>query len=223
MNDLAEIAREIDNFTKAGLRVPVAVWEKYDRVNKRHKKHEDMLAIAAEARRKMDKKRRAKEEQEQEEQHQGCDEKRGAGHPNQQEATTSVDTRSRRKHNAEEVLASPSSADNLSGRPSPVAASQNKPKRRTAPAPFQGGRCTFGTGRGKDEGDALETLERRAMHAPGARSGGGPSSSWGPEERQKLNEICESGNDMPIVAAVVVNNGGFETQVIFRVSVSFNA
>ncbi len=161
-------------------------------MNKRHKKHEDMLALAAEARRKADKKRRVrKQEQElEQERHPGRGELHGDIQPNQQEATSA---NRKKTPGEEEFLASSSSANELTDRPSPLAAaSQKRPKRRTAPAPFQGGRCTFGAGRGEDEGEALETLARRSMHVSLARSSGGPASSWGPEERQKLNEICES-------------------------------
>ncbi|CAN0564383.1 unnamed protein product, partial [Ectocarpus sp. 12 AP-2014] len=68
---------------------------------------------------------------------------------------------------------------------------EQMPKQRTAPSPFGGGgRCTFGSGRGEKEGDALETLARREAHASTAKSRVGPSSSsWGPQERDKLNEI----------------------------------
>lgn len=204
VNDLAEIAREIDSFTKAGKRIPVAVWEKYDRVNKRHKKHEDMLALAAEVRSKTNRKRRAREKQEQEqERQQSCDLHEGTDRPNQEGGTNSS-SNSNSKHHPLEMQ---SPADNDKIRSSPPVSSQKRQQRRTAPVPFQGGRCTFGTGRGDVEDDALETLVRRATHVPVSRCEEGHSSSWGPRERDKLNEICESHGHFPLVIvlpAVVV-------------------
>lgn len=188
VNDLAEIAREIDSFTKVGLRVPAPVWEKYDRVNKRHKKHEDMLAIAAGARSNATRKRRAREDEKQG-RHQSCDEQQGTHKPNQERETSSSSSSCSRGHqpSAKQGSSLPSSAQNSS----PPVASPNKPKQCIAAAPFQGGRCTFGTRLGKDEDDAMETLARRAKHAPMAFSGSDPPSAWGQQERDKLNEICE--------------------------------
>ncbi|CAM9731838.1 unnamed protein product [Ascophyllum nodosum] len=37
VNDLVDISRDIDSFARDGRRVPIAVWEKYERVNERHK------------------------------------------------------------------------------------------------------------------------------------------------------------------------------------------
>lgn len=195
MNDLAEIAREIDSFTTAGKRIPVAVWEKYDRINKRHKKHEDMMAIAAEARKKNKRRTRKREEQGQEA-GQGCiaDNNRDLDLPDEKErtafSTDKTSTGTRRHHPVSKNTSSSSSftAD------STELSLERKPNQRTAPCPFQGGgRCTFGSGRGEDEGDALEKLARREAHASTAKSRVGPSSSsWGSQEREKLNEICES-------------------------------
>ncbi|CAM9656287.1 unnamed protein product [Ectocarpus sp. 4 AP-2014] len=176
VNDLAEIAREIDSFTTAGKRIPVAVWEKYDRINKRHKKHEDMMAIAAEGRKKIKRRTRKREEQGQEA-GQGCtaDNEKDLDGLDQKEriafSTDKSSTGTRRHH--------PLSNNTLSS------------SSFTADSPFQGGgRCTFGSGRGEEEGDALEKLARREAHASTAKSRAGPSSSsWGPQERDKLNEI----------------------------------
>ncbi|CAM9289903.1 unnamed protein product, partial [Ectocarpus sp. 12 AP-2014] len=192
VNDLAEIAREIDSFTTAGKRIPVAVWEKYDRINKRHKKHEDMMAIAAEARKKIKRRTRKREEQGQEA-GQGCTagSKKDLDGPDQKEviafSTDESSTGTRRHHPLPNNASSSSSftAD------STELSLEQMPKQRTPLSPFQGGgRCTFGSGRGEEEGDALETLARREAHASTARSRVGPSSSsWGPQERDKLNEI----------------------------------
>lgn len=50
VNELSKIARDIEKHTKDGRRVPAAVWEQYDRVNKRHKRHEEMVALAVKMR-----------------------------------------------------------------------------------------------------------------------------------------------------------------------------
>lgn len=50
VNELSAVARDIEKYSKDGRRVPVAVWKQYDRINKRHKKHEEMVALAAEIR-----------------------------------------------------------------------------------------------------------------------------------------------------------------------------
>ncbi|CAM9457928.1 unnamed protein product [Ectocarpus fasciculatus] len=194
VNDLAEIAREIDSFTKAGKRIPVTVWEKYDRINKRHKKHEDMMVIAAEARKK-NKRRTRKREEQGHEAGQGCaaDNEEDLDGPDQKEgaafSTNKSSTGTRRHHPVSNNTSSSSSftADGTSAELS----LERMPKQRTAPSPFQGGgRCTFGSGRGEEEGDALEKLTRREAHASTAKSRAGPSSStWGSQERDKLNEI----------------------------------
>ncbi|CAN0325698.1 unnamed protein product, partial [Discosporangium mesarthrocarpum] len=51
VNELADLTREINGYVTVGKRVPTAVWEKYDRVNKKHKKHDEMKAIAEEMQR----------------------------------------------------------------------------------------------------------------------------------------------------------------------------
>lgn len=210
VNDLAEIVREIDSFTKAGLRVPVAVWEKYDRVNKRHKKHEEMAAAAAEVRTKANGKRGVRPEQDQDE---GPDksqqpdkygrsaDKRELDRMDESEVTERTDTVSRQSvalTNGDPASPPSTRKDDIGPFPQPSSLRQ-RPKRleATTRAPFQGaGRCTFGGGRGDAEGDALEVLERRATEVQIARSGGGPSSSWPPLERAKLNELCESKVDV---------------------------
>ncbi|CAB1098842.1 unnamed protein product [Ectocarpus sp. CCAP 1310/34] len=195
VNDLAEITREIDSFTSAGKRIPVAVWEKYDRINKRHKKHDDMMAIAAEARIKIKRRTRKREEQGQAA-GQGCtaDSKKNLDGSDQKEgiafSTDKSSTGIRRHH---PLSNNPSSSSSFTADSTELSL-ERMPKQRTAPSPFQGGgRCTFGSGRGEEGGDALETLARREAHASTAKSRAGPSSSsWGPQERDKLNEICES-------------------------------
>lgn len=52
VNELAKLARDIERYTKHGRRVPISVWESYDRINKRHKKHEEITALSAEMMRK---------------------------------------------------------------------------------------------------------------------------------------------------------------------------
>lgn len=195
VNDLAEIAREIDSFTTAGKCIPVAVWEKYDRINKRHKKHEDMMAIAAEARKKIKRRTRKREEQGQEAgQGYTADNKKDLDGPDQKEGTafsTDKSSTGTRRHNP--VSNNTSSSSSFTADRTELSL-ERMPKQRTAPSPFQGGgRCTFGSGRGEEEGDAVETLARREAHASNAKSRAGPSSSsWGPQERDKLNEICET-------------------------------
>lgn len=50
VDELAEIAREIGNITNAGRRIPAALWGKYDRLNKRHKKHDRIIDVTDEIR-----------------------------------------------------------------------------------------------------------------------------------------------------------------------------
>lgn len=177
MNELAEIGREIDTFTQAGQRVPTTVWKKYDRVNKRHKKREEMAAIAAEESSKLGRKRRARERE-----HAAAEEERAAeegqhekGHPSRH--TTAL------PHNEDAVpntLLLPKTK--LDGQCAVAAAAR----------PFRGGGgCTFGSGRGGDQhaGDALASCGTHTTSPP--RSQSCSSASWGPHERDKLNEICE--------------------------------
>lgn len=50
VGEISTIAREVSDLTKAGLRVPPTVWEKYDRFNKRHKKEQGVVTVAAKTR-----------------------------------------------------------------------------------------------------------------------------------------------------------------------------
>lgn len=151
-----------------------------------------MFAIATEGRSKITRKRRAREDEEHG-QLQGCDEQEGR--------TSRSSCSGGHQPLTKQAPSLPSSADNSS----PPVAPQENPKRCVAPAPFQGGRCTFGTRMGKDEDDALETLARREKHTPMAISGSETSSAWGPQERDKLNEICEFASSL---VGVVVALGG---------------
>ncbi|CAM9695550.1 unnamed protein product [Scytosiphon promiscuus] len=203
VDDLAGIVREIDSFTKVGKRVPVAVWEKYDRVNKRHKKHEEMIAIAAEVRSKASRKRGPRPAEEQDDEEQDNDRKSymGGGFADEGElGRTDQDNETKKNGTGSRESwaptngdpASPPTASKDSTGPSPqTSALRRRPRGLEAvPAPFQGGgRCTFGSGRGEAEAASLEMLERRATHVPIVGSGGGFSSSWQPQERAKLNEL----------------------------------
>ena len=151
-----------------------------------------MLAVAAGERSKTTRKRGAGEDEEQGHP-QGSDERKGTCKPNQERENSSNSCNRGHQPSTEHASFSPSSAANSSSSSSSSSSTtcQNKPIRRTAPAPFQGGRCTFGTRTGNDEGDALDTLARRRKHASKAIMGNDPHCSWGPQERAKLNEICE--------------------------------
>lgn len=149
-----------------------------------------MLAVAAGERSKTTRKRGAGEDEEQGHP-QGSDERKGTCKPNQERENSSNSCNRGHQPSTEHASFSPSSAANSSSSSSSSTTCQNKPIRRTAPAPFQGGRCTFGTRTGNDEGDALDTLARRRKHASKAIMGNDPHCSWGPQERAKLNEICE--------------------------------
>lgn len=150
-----------------------------------------MLAIAAEARNDTTRKRRARADEEQ-----GC-------HPGCDEQGRET---SRSSNSTQQASSLQSPADNSS---SPIV-SKNKPKRYIASAPFQGGRCTFGTRMGKDESDAFEACARRAKHSPMATSGSDPPSAWGQQERHKLNEICECNRSL-VVVGVALGGVYFQT------------
>lgn len=88
-----------------------------------------------------------------------------------------------------------SSLSSSAGKSSPPAASQNKPRRRAVPVLFQGGRCTFG--------GSSDTLAQREKHAPMAITGNDPTSAWGAQERDKLNEICECDHSVVVVVVAL--------------------
>lgn len=143
-----------------------------------------MLEIAAGARSKTTRNRRVREDEE------------GTRRPNQERDNSSSGCSLGHQPPTEQASSLTSSRANSSS----SAACQNKPIRYTAPAPFQGGRCTFGIRTGKDGGDALDALARRPKHASMAITGNEPPSAWGPQERAKLNEICECSQSFVVVA-----------------------
>lgn len=162
VNDLAEIGRDIESFTKAGRRVPVAVWEKYDRLNKRHKKHEAMTTVAADMQETQRRKViRARPEREVEE---------GGG----RESTLPEDDS---YQSDSETLRSPSTYLKLRRR-----------SERYSRAVVGSRCCTFGSGRGDgvEQRGALHPAGTSTTIPTRSRS-----SPWGLREREKLNELCE--------------------------------
>lgn len=162
VNDLAEIGRDIESFTKAGRRIPVAVWEKYDRLNKRHKKHEAMTTVAADMQETQRRKViRARPEREVEE---------GGG----RESTLPEDDS---YQSDSETLRSPSPHLKIRRR-----------SERHSRAVVGSSCCTFGSGRGDGVEQRGALLPVGTGTAISTRS---HSSSWGAHEREKLNELCE--------------------------------
>lgn len=163
VNDLAEIGRDIESFTKAGRHVPTAVWEKYDRVNKRHKKHEEMATVAADMRETQ--RRRAVRARPEREAAEG-------GGPGDDRCHSESETL-RRSHSSQ------------------LKVKRRSGRRRAgvvAGLPFQcrGEGCTFGSSRG--DGDVHRGVRPAGTRTTTMRS---QSSPWGSHEREKLNELCE--------------------------------
>lgn len=162
MNELSEVARDIESFVEAGRRVPSTIWEKYDRINKRHKKHGEITTVAAELRSKTRRRRRVIKQE----------------HTDKQHANETDECRTC------------SGGDGMSAGsrhlPSRLLIDSREP---VSSLLFRGGgSCTFGSGRGDKE--PRKMLSRRSAHAHVKKWKASPSL-WGPYERKKMNELCK--------------------------------
>lgn len=144
----------------------MAVWDKYDRINKLHNKHEHMLAIAAKMRdvEKMRWRSRLA----------------AATTNNGADACGSLD---------DDVALSV--GPKLCGKIRPHSSHQQQAKPTRSREGCRGvmdGRTTFGCGRESNE--RKDTVRLNGTSHP-SRSRSCPPSSWGRYEREKLNELCE--------------------------------
>lgn len=164
VNDITDITRDVYTFAKDGRRVPIAVWDKYDRINKLHKKHDHMLAIAAKMRDVEKMRWRNKL----------------AATTNGADAFGSLD-------DGVELSIAPSLCGKI--RPRPSHQQQAKPIRsRGGCRGIMDRRTTFGCCRETNERkEALGSSGTSHL----SRSRSCPPSSWGRYEREKLNELCE--------------------------------
>lgn len=176
VGEISSIAREVSDFTKAGLRVPPTVWEKYDRLNKAHKKEKGVLAIVSKTRNK-----------------------KASGRDD--DAPASAERVDRSKQREEHHRANHFAL---------------KLDRHGRSQLFKGGAlgsddhragsrgnyaCTFGSGRcDTDLTDEGRLWVKSSSGGNISSCNGCPmrrNSSWGRQERQKLNELCELNNLSP--------------------------
>ena len=182
------------------------MWEKYDRVNKRHKKREEMAAITAEERRSSGRKRRAREREQAAAKEEGVggslgmeeDRARDPGQATQEERVGDG-------HGAEGHPHCRNTAVTRNGGDG-ASFSTLQPKMPSLDSggvvssdPVRGdGRCTFGSGRERVQhvGEAPASSSTRTSLASSSQSCS--SAAWGPNERDKLNEICEREREMSL-------------------------
>lgn len=194
VNELAEIACEIESFTKAGRRVPLAVWEQYDRLNRRHKKHEHMMAVTAEMRKNAPASGGCKNNSSRSNRrrnHCGAGNMIVSGEDHHQDQEDILTVAIERRKEASGVARHPESNNSCndgSGRFSSA----------TFVSSWQGGAgCTFGSGRRdtvtsktNEEGSAM--AEYVPMPSADIKTPGRSQATWSAYELDKLNELCKS-------------------------------
>lgn len=178
VGEISAIAREVSDFTTAGQRVPPTVWEKYDRLNKRHKKEEGVVAIVTKT---FNKKPSGRDD----------------------DAPASAERVDRSKQQREEHHPANNSGVKLDrhGRSQLFKGGALGSDDHRAGSGGNHYACTFGSGRCDTD------LPDEGRLWPKPPSGGSISScngcptrrdsSWGRQERQKLNELCEL-NDLSL-------------------------